>query len=239
MPRLKKIKVKKEETPKKQEVSEKSTKRTRKKSEFYNEMFGKVFQINPEKNKIELDNLVYQPIDDNTCQLIDYKVKSKIKNKLVIPDTVKKYRVVSIAKGVFSSSEKLKEVILPKGLIEIGPKAFSWCRELSKVNLPSTLKYIGYFAFECCDKIFSSNNIFDMPDSLEVIGNAAFSDCFNIEIININRNLKYIGNACFSCNYNLKTVNFGINKTVRFGKGIFYNCSKLKTSSSHHDMSII
>ena len=48
--------------------------------------------------------------------------------------------------------------------------------------------------------------------------------------IDSGRNLKYIGNAGFSGNDNLEFVSFERNRTVRFGKGVFYNCNLLNNS---------
>lgn len=223
----------------KKEVNDTPSKRKSKKQEFHNEMYGKMFPVNKDAKQFEVDNLIYQPIDDKTCKVIGYKTKSKIKLKLVIPDTVKKYKVVSIGFHAFPEFEKLKEVVLPNGLIEICPRAFSWCEQLSKINIPSTLKYIGYWAFENCYRLFHSETIFDMPDSLEVIGMSAFDECHDIKKIIIGRNLKYIGNGGFSGNDNLEFVSFERNRTVRFGKGVFYNCNLLKTTSKIHDMSTI
>ena len=209
-------------------------------NEFYDYIMGNLFPVDKKSKVIVEGNLEYQVIDKTSCKLIGYKTKSKIKSKLEIPNKIKNMQVVSIGEQAFSSLDNLKKVILPEGLIEICPKAFNWCRNLSEINFPSTLKSIGYWAFECCDKLFSeSKNIFEMPLSLEVIGNSAFSDCFSIEKIIIGKNIKYIGDGCFSGDHRLKYVNFEKNNSIKLGRGVFYNCLSLKTTSSKYDMSVI
>ena len=206
---------------------------------YYSEMTGEMFPVKEKSKPIVDGNLVFQPIDKDSCKLIKYKSLSKIKKVLEIPDKVKGMNVISIGDKAFSSIEGLKKVVLPNNLIEICPRAFGWCLDLSEINLPETLKYIGYWAFESCYKLFNNTNIFDMPDNLEIIGISAFSDCHDIHKIILGRNLKYIGNAGFSGCFNLKYVSFEKNRTARLGRGVFYNCTQLKTTSDDVDMSII
>lgn len=210
------------------------------KNEFYDYIMGLSYPVDKKSKVIIEDNLEYRVIDKTSCKLIGYKTKSKIKFNLIIPKNVKNMQVISIGESAFSSLDNLKSVTLPEGLVEICPKAFCWCRNLENINFPSTLKSIGYWAFECCDKLFStSKNIFEMPISLEIIGNSAFSDCFSIEKIIVGKNIKYIGDGCFSGDHRLKYVNFEKNNLIKLGRGVFYNCLSLKTTSSTYDMSVI
>lgn len=83
--------------------------------------------------------------------------------------------------GAFERT-KLKEVVMPEGLVEIGDRAFEECVNMVSVTLPSTLKRIGVmekdFSGSYTDGAFNRTKIksITLPESLEMIGAGTFGD---------------------------------------------------------------
>ena len=48
--------------------------------------------------------------------------------------------------------KRLKEIVVPESVVEIGVSAFEDCRELKRAVLPGGLKHIGNGAFKNCHK---------------------------------------------------------------------------------------
>ena len=75
---------------------------------------------------------------------------------LEIPSTIsydgKEYPVTRIGNGAFTSP-RLRNAIIPDGIIAIGNDAFRDCNTLKTVKLPSTLREVGRFAFANCPKL--------------------------------------------------------------------------------------
>lgn len=69
------------------------------------------------------------------------------KKKVVVPDTVKK-----IGDYAFSGS-KIKGIILPIGLEEIGTGAFGSCNQLTEITIPESVKVMWSEVFSWCQKL--------------------------------------------------------------------------------------
>lgn len=93
---------------------------------------------------------------------------TKLPEKLTIKSGTK-----IIANGAFVGCTKLKEVVLPSSLLNIGTLAFKNCSNLEKVTFNSKLKTIGAYAFENCKKLQSAV----LPDSVTDVGAGAFQYC--------------------------------------------------------------
>ncbi|KAA6336370.1 hypothetical protein EZS27_015469 [termite gut metagenome] len=104
----------------------------------------------------------------------------------------------------YNENGKLRSVILPEGLKEIGKRAFYGNKLLSEVVLPNALIKIDANAFADCDNL---TNI-TIPSSLEVIGSEAFKDCDKL------------GEIIFAENSRLDTIDaYAFYKTLPFGGG--------------------
>ncbi len=66
--------------------------------------------------------------------------------RLVIPTMIDGYAVTEIADSAFSS-DKIKSVVVPEGVVRIGWFAFAECKNLESVTLPKSVTAIGYSAF--------------------------------------------------------------------------------------------
>lgn len=74
-----------------------------------------------------------------------------------------------------------EHVIVPEGVVRIGPDAFADCTTLRSIVLPDGLRFISKHAFENCHSLTSIN----IPDSVEEIETAAFFKCNSLSSIDI------------------------------------------------------
>ena len=108
---------------------------------------------------------------------------------MVVPQDVVRVRVhpsvTTIPEKAFYERDKLEEVELCEGLLEIGNYAFSggWGRRsaLKRVDIPSSVRVIGSYAFDRCQWL--EEVIF--CEGLREIGRSAFSHCDALKRINI------------------------------------------------------
>ena len=87
---------------------------------------------------------------------------------IVVPEGVK-----NIGDYAFYDSYYLQSIVLPNGVDNIGDYAFGYCRNLTKVTLPNTVTNIGQNAFTSCYELSDVN----IPDNVVHIGKAAFANC--------------------------------------------------------------
>ena len=103
----------------------------------------------------------------------DYAFASCYKVKeIVIPDSV-----VEIGKGAFQNCTSLEKVVLPKNIENIPNNLFLNCKKLEKLVIPDGVKNIGDLAF-FGTKIKSMK----IPKSVKTIGNGAFTGVSEFEI---------------------------------------------------------
>lgn len=89
---------------------------------------------------------------------------------------------------------KLRQVILPQGLKEIGARSFSGCSALESVDIPDTVERIGEHAFVECFMLRSIR----LPAALKEIGAGAFIGCSRLPELVWPEGLKKIGEFAFS-----------------------------------------
>ena len=88
---------------------------------------------------------------------------------------------------------KLRKIVLPDNLQEIGSLAF--CRtELESLELPSGLKTISNSAFLRC---YSLTGNVVLPEGLTTLERGCFQDCHELQGVEFPSTLKSIGNAAF------------------------------------------
>lgn len=90
------------------------------------------------------------------------------------------------------------EVVVKSGNTAICSGCFNGNRQLKSVELPASMQVIGERAFMDCRNLKSIN----LPDGIVEIQNSAFEGCYHITLIKLPNTLK------------------------RFGKEVFYRCSK-------------
>ena len=131
--------------------------------------------------------------------------------KLIIPDFnlgepyyvyVGKSQNVVIPKKEFYSdwlirtphtTVKVKSVVIPEGVTDIGRNAFYGCENLVNVKIPGSVTSIGDNAFYGC----SSLQEITIPNSVTSIGKVAFYGCSSLKEIEILPSVKKIGDCAF------------------------------------------
>ena len=144
---------------------------------------------------------------------------AKYLSKIEIPATYNGKAVTEV--GDFSSN-KVKEIIIDRGIKSIGDDAFFWCTSLTSVAIPDSVTSIGDSAFADCTSLTSVT----IPDSVTSIGEYAFAGCTSLMSITIPDSFTSIGNGTFSGCTSLTSVIIpdGI---VSIADNAFGNCNNL------------
>ena len=139
--------------------------------------------------------------------LVKYKGKG---GKVVIPK-----EVTIIGTNAFMNNEKITEVVIEDGVVEIGYAAFCDTKNLKKISLPKSLRNLAGMAFvrSAIERIVIpkgikelSNGVFagcamlkqvDLPDGLEIIGDEAFSSTQKLLALFIPKSVKTISENAF------------------------------------------
>lgn len=142
----------------------------------------------------------------------------KVLTELTIPDTV-----TEVKKAAFYKYQKLKKLIIPSSVSDMGQSAFEectnleyaqisssalglqsfyGCTNLNKIVLDGELKYVPQNTFGKCINLSSV----DIPDTVTLIGTAAFSGCTSLSNIKIPKKIRQIGASAFSQCSSIKKV---------------------------------
>ena len=105
----------------------------------------------------------------------------------VIPNSIEK-----IGNTAFSGC-KIKSIVLPENLVEIGWEAF-YESDLESIEIPNRVTKIGQFAFDGCYKLKSIK----LPDALEVIDDNVLAWCSSLGSVTIPGNVTSIGKYAFA-----------------------------------------
>ncbi len=96
----------------------------------------------------------------------------------------------------YSQREKIKSIIIEKGVTSIYREAFRDCNKLESVTLPEGLKTIGNSAFDGCLLLDSIT----VPQTVETVGDAAFFGCSLLKSVYISDMKKWC-NILFDYHY--------------------------------------
>lgn len=121
--------------------------------------------------------------------------------------------------------EKVKKVVIDKGITRVGEHAFNSFGKVTEVELPESLTEIGNDAFNGCKALTSIT----IPEKVETIGADAFYMCSALSKITLSNNLTHIGKTAF-CSTGLESVTLPSSLTS-MGESVFSNCEALKTVS--------
>lgn len=116
--------------------------------------------------------------------------------EITVPDKLDGLPVTALGSFSFSShlngadeggeALKIKSVILPATLLEIGDNAFRDCKELQSVTFTGNTETIAERAFSGCVKLSSIN----IPETVSVIGKKAFEGCEALNEFTVPRKLR-------------------------------------------------
>ena len=112
---------------------------------------------------------------------------------LEVPAEIDGKVVVAVAKQAFTNYDRLKEVILPATVTEIGAEAFADCDVLKRVEAPG-VTVIREEAFQGCKKL--RDVVF--ADGLAVVEDRAFQGCSRLSALKAPATLAEIGTDAFA-----------------------------------------
>lgn len=114
-----------------------------------------------------------------------------------------------ILENVFVNQSNLKNIKIPKNILDIKELVFSGCENLIDVDFEefSNLKNIGRYAFSNCYKL---ENV-SFSENIISIGDYAFQNCYNLKLLHFPKQIKKINEGVFSGNYNLNLI---LEKTI-------------------------
>ncbi len=132
--------------------------------------------------------------------------------------------ITSIAYLSFSGYTKLTSVQIPDSVTDIGASAFDNCTALSDMTLPKNLKTLGWLAFTGC----SSLKTLTMPASLTEGGGSAFSKCTGLKEVYFEKGSKAVEFMQFLGCTSLEKVVLPAG-LERIGIDAFTGCTSLKS----------
>ena len=90
--------------------------------------------------------------------------------------------------------KNITEVIIKKGVTNVGWAAFRGCAELTKATIPDGVTIIDYGAFDGCEKLTEIT----IPDSVTSIGSYAFFACTSLASVKMPDGVTSIGYSVFN-----------------------------------------
>ena len=167
---------------------------------------------------------------DNSLVSLNLKTNYLYKNNNDLENNEKMLPLSAIDECIFTNLFQLKEVALPKTVVEIGPRAFSNCYKLSKINLDNKMFKIGRKAFSGCVNL-DINKI-----TCSIIDPYAFNNCNSLHHIDLYSRMISEG-AFISCS-NIKEIKLG-NECAIIDKAAFHSCSSLEKIYFNNNENII
>ena len=171
---------------------------------------------------VDPDNLYYDSREG--CNAIIEKASNTILaggNNTVIPDGVER-----IAQEAFGGAKRLKHLVLPGSLKEIGESAFTYSG-IEEIDIPKGVTRLERYTFQYCENL----QRITLPESLTMIGLGALSHCAFREVV-IPDGVTHLGDYAMDCCEWLETLTIG--RGVRhIGYAAFENCKRLKRVVSH------
>lgn len=132
--------------------------------------------------------------------------------------------------AAFNTMPNLKEVYLPKTIVEIHQSAFQNCKKLELVNFEDcpNLRRIDSHAFKDCEKL-KSVNLSNCSNELD-ISSFAFEDCQGIEDVSFPQSMRGIHDYAFKSCRSISSIKLP-DTIYRVGDLVFEGCIQLRKVS--------
>ena len=114
------------------------------------------------------------------------------------------------------------DVVIPKGITEIGDEAFANCTSLRSIVIPESVKYIGGSAFSRCSNL----QHISLPPNIIFYGRNSFPHCTSLQEITLPSGTQMNCEAFFGCT-SLRKVTLSPGVTS-IPSGTFQCCRKLQ-----------
>ena len=166
---------------------------------------------------VDPDNLYYDSREG--CNAIIETATNTIlagSNNTVIPDGVER-----IAQEAFAGAKRLKHLVLPGSLKEIGESAFTHSG-IEEIDIPKGVTRLEQYTFQYCENL----QRITLPESLTMIGLGALSHCAFKEVV-IPDGVTHLGGYAMDCCERLETLTIG-SGVRHIGYAAFENCKRLK-----------
>ncbi len=174
----------------------------------------------PISNKTVIKKYIRYKIEDGEASVVS---ADRAVCEANIPETIKGYKVTSIAPGAFAGCNQLWTVTVPDTVTEVGEAAFSDCAALVFVTLPEGLTKVGDYAFRNCPMI----SHFELPEGMTEISEGMFENCTKMWKITFSSTVRKINDAAF---YNCKALKeFCLPEGLQeIGESAFEGCSDMR-----------
>ena len=103
-----------------------------------------------------------------------FYVREKVK-QIIIPPTVREIGVCAFMES------GIETVIIPDTVTKLGNEAFSGCTDLKKAVIGSGVREIGDFTFRRCDSL----EHLELPEGLKKVGYNAFEECYSLKTVRV------------------------------------------------------
>ena len=150
---------------------------------------GKLEVINLENAEIENNVIPKNAFWDADIQYIDNRVYLIKLKKIILPENI-----TEIGEKAFYYGRFIEDINLPASLTKISERAFAFCAKLPTPSFPENLEEIGESAYRYCHGIKGE---VVMPEKLRSIGGYAFENS-DITKINFPTSLEFLGGGAFS-----------------------------------------
>ena len=153
------------------------------------------------------DSSTYTLTISGTGDMYDYKSNNRPwesyedKIKTVVIDK----GVTTIGAYAFYHCGKLVSVTLPDGITSIGEYAFKECKKLKDINIPNSVKVINAHTFNFCESLTDIT----IPDTITTIGERAFYACDGLTEVIIPDSVTTIDEEAFYFCRGLTSVSIG------------------------------
>jgi len=143
-------------------------------------------------------------------------------SEIIIPAQYEGKDVVAVDDKVFYKNKKIKSVVIPDTVTEIGASVFKKCKNLENVQFGNNIISIGGECFKDCVSLKEAV----LPDGITEIKGEAFMGCSSLKNVVLPENITEIrGNTFENCS-SLESVEIP-SGVERIAAHAFYGCSSL------------